>query len=427
MTADGRKRVAITGLGFMTPMGADSETVWSNLVEGLSPVGPITQFDATNYATRIAAEVKDFVPEDFMDGKSARNASRYCQFGLAAARMALADAEFDPTTESPYDTSVVIGSVYGGIREAEAAHVTLREGAGWERISPFAPPMIGPNMAAAFVAMHVRAGGLNFSVNTACASGSNAVGEAAEVIRRGDAKVVLAGGAEACITPLLIGLYNRIHATSVRNDEPERACRPWDLDRDGFVFSEGSVMLVLEDWEHAVSRGARIRAELGGYGGSIDMRSFVNPDPEGVGAAQSMRMAVAKSGLEPGEVDYVNAHGTGTRVGDLAETKAIKRLFGDHAYELAVSSTKSVHGHLIGAAGAMEAAVCVLAIEKATVPPTINLDRQDPDCDLDYVPHEPRHRDIEVAISNSFGFGGHNATLLIRKARENGSRATKIA
>lgn len=410
------RRVAITGIGFLTPMGRDSETVWSNLVEGVSPVGPITQFDATNHATRIAAEVKNFVPEDYMDGKSARNASRYCQFGLAATRLALEDADLDLTTMNPYDVGVVIGSVYGGIKDAEAAHITLREGAGWERISPFAPPMIGSNMAAAFIAMNVRAGGLNYSVNTACASGGNAIGEASEVIRRGDAKVMLAGGAEACITPLLIGLYNRIHATSVRNDEPQRACRPWDVDRDGFVFSEGSVVLILEDWEHAERRGARIRAELGGYGGSIDMRSFVNPDPEGVGASQSMRMAVAKAGLPPDAVDYVNAHGTGTRVGDIAETRAIKRLFGDHAYELSVSSTKSVHGHLIGAAGAIEAAVCVMAIEKQVLPPTINLENQDPECDLDYVPLQPRRKHIDVAISNSFGFGGHNVTLLIRKA-----------
>jgi 3-oxoacyl-[acyl-carrier-protein] synthase II len=268
--------------------------------------------------------------------------------------------------------------------------------------------------------MNLRAGGLNYSISSACASSGSAIGEAAEIIRRGDAKVMLAGGAEACITPLIIGLYSRIHALSVRNNEPERACRPWDVDRDGFVFAEGSVVMVLEEWDHAQRRGAPIQAELAGYGGSIDMLSFVNPDPAGAGAARSMQMASAKAGVEPSEVDYVNAHATGTKAGDLAETMAIKRVFGEHVHKLAVSSTKSVHGHLIGAAGAIEAAICVLAIQRQTVPPTMNLEHQDPDCDLDYVALHPRRADIRVALTNSFGFGGHNATLVIKKADENG-------
>jgi 3-oxoacyl-[acyl-carrier-protein] synthase II len=414
-SANGR-RVAITGIGFITPLGNEAETVWSHIVAGVSGVGPITRFDASGHATRIAAEVKTFVPEDYMDGKSARNTSRYCQFGLAAARLALADAELDMAKMNPYDVGVVVSSCYGGILEAESAQVVLREGLGPERISPFAAPMIAGNMAPAFIAMNLQAGGLNYGVSSACASAGHAIGEAAEVIRRGDAKVMLAGGAEACITPLMVAVFNRVRATSVRNEEPNRACRPWDVDRDGFVWGEGSVILVLEDWEHARRREARIHAELAGYGGSIDMHHFVTPNPAGVGAARSMHMAIDKADLHVTQVDYVNAHATGTKVGDAAETKAIKEVFGKHAYRLAVSSTKSVHAHMIGAAGAMEAAVCVLAIERQTLPPTMNLENPDPECDLDFVALTPRGADIRVAISNSFGFGGHNATLVIRRA-----------
>jgi 3-oxoacyl-[acyl-carrier-protein] synthase II len=418
------RRVAITGMGFVTPLGHDAETVWTSLVEGVSGVGPITRFDARDHATRIAAEVKGFVPEDFMDGKSARNTSRYCQFALAASTMALADAGLDTTTMNPYDIGVVVSSCYGGILEAESAQQTLYKGLGPDRISPFTAPMMSSNMAPAFVAMNVRAGGLNFGISSACASAGNAIGEAAEVIRRGDAKVMLAGGTEACITPLMVSIFNRVRATSIRNDEPERACRPWDTARDGFVWGEGSVILNLEDWNHAVNRGARIHAELAGYGGSMDMHHIVAPDPRGAGAARSMRMAIDKAGVETDQVDYVNAHGTGTKVGDVAETKAIKQVFGGHAYKLAVSSTKSVHAHMIGAAGAMEAAACVLAIERGTLPPTINLEDQDPECDLDYVALHPRTANVRIAISNSFGFGGHCATLVIRKLDEDGSAMT---
>jgi 3-oxoacyl-[acyl-carrier-protein] synthase II len=393
----------------------DDETVWSSLVNGVSGVGPIKQFDATEHATRIAAEVRDFVPEDFMDGKSARNAARFCQFALAAARKALDDADLRPSEMAPEDVGVVVSSHYGGILEIEKAHITLREGGGVYRISPFAASMMGGNMAPAFIAMNVCAGGVNYGVASACASSTNAIGEAAEVIRRGDAKVMLAGGAEASITPLVIAMYNRINATSVRNDEPERASRPWDVARDGFVWGEGSVVLVLEDWDFAVKRGRRIRAELAGYGSSVDMYHFSSPHPEGVGAARAITMAVRKAGLEPADVDYVNAHATSTPQGDLAETRAIKRAFGDHAHKLAVSSTKSVHGHLHGGAGAIEAACCVLALEHQVLPPTINLEHQDPNCDLDYVPNTARPAALDVAISNSFGLGGHNATVVIRR------------
>jgi 3-oxoacyl-[acyl-carrier-protein] synthase II len=420
MLPPNRSRVVITGIGFVTPIGGDADTVWSNLVEGVSGVGPITHFDSRRHATRIAAEVKKFVPEDYMDGKSARNTSRYCQFALAATTKALGDARLEMSEMNPADVGVIISSVYGGIIEAERAHVVVREGVGFERISPHAAAMVSCNMAGAFVAMSVRAGGVNFGTSSACASGGNALGEAAEVIRRGDAKVMLAGGAEASITPLVISMYDRIKATSNRNDEPERASRPWDIGRDGFVHGEGSVVMVLEDSDHARKRGAPIHAELAGYGASIDMRHFVAPDPEGIGAARSMLMAIDKAGLDPEDVDYVNAHGTSTKLGDVAETMAIKRAFGGHARKLVVSSTKSVHAHMLGATGAMEAAVCVLAIKRGAVPPTINLEDQDPECDLDYVPIHPRRADIRVAISNSFGLGGHNATILIRKVSANG-------
>ena len=291
---------------------------------------------------------------------------------------------------------------------------------GYNRVSPMVAQNMGVNMTSAIVAMHTRARGLNYSIVSACASSSHGIGEAAEIIRRGDARVMLAGGADAAISPLTLAALGRLRANSQRNEEPERASRPWDLGRDGFVWAEGSVMLVLEDWEHARSRNARIRAELLGYGFSVDAYDFVAPDPDGRGAARSMRKAIRKAGIELDDVDYINAHGTSTKVGDLAETRAIKEVFGEAAIRVPVSSTKSMHGHMIGAAGAMEAAASVLAIENSLIPPTINLEDPDPECDLDYVPLVARPAAIEVALSNSMGFGGHNATLVIRKAGTNG-------
>jgi len=274
-------------------------------------------------------------------------------------------------------------------------------------------------MAAGIVAIHTKAGGPNYAIVSACASGSHAVGEAAEIIKRGDAVAMLAGGSEATITPLTMGAFCQIKATSERNDEPERACRPFDLGRDGFVMGEGSVMLVLEDLDHAKQRGARVLAEISGYGASADMYHFTAPQPEGKGAIRAMRKALEMSGVDPNDVGYVNAHGTSTKLGDVAETKAIKAVFGDHARELAVSSTKSVHGHLLGAAGAIEAAACILALDRGLLPPTINLEDQDPECDLDYVPNKARKAEIKVALSNSFGFGGHNASLVIKAPEAN--------
>ncbi|MDQ6792041.1 MAG: beta-ketoacyl-ACP synthase II [Candidatus Dormibacteraeota bacterium] len=415
--ANGR-RVAVTGLGFVTPIGNDVETVWSNLVEGVSGVGPITHFDASSYSTRIAAEVKGFEPERYMDRKTARHLGRYCQFALGASQQALAQAGLVPGDMDPDDVGVIVSSGIGGMEEIEKSHTALME-RGVRRISPFTVPMMIADMAAGIVAMHTKAGGPNYAIVSACASSGHGIGEAAEIIKRGDAKAMLAGGAEATITPLTMGAFCQIKAVSERNDEPERACRPFDTGRDGFVMGEGAVMFVLEDMEFARERGAQVLAELIGYGASADMHHFTAPHPEGAGAIRAMRKALKKAAVEPAQVDYVNAHGTSTKLGDIAETKAIKQVFGDHAHQLAVSSTKSVHAHLLGAAGAMEAAACVLAIERGLIPPTINLDDQDPECDLDYVPNRARQAKVDVAISNSFGFGGHNATLVLRRAELN--------
>src|SRR5438105_2980049 len=411
-------RVAVTGMGFVTPIGHDPETVWSNLVEGVSGVGPITRFDTAAYSTKIAAEVKDFDAERFMDRKTARHIGRYCQFALAASRMALEMAGLDPAEMDPDDVGVIVSSGIGGMEEIEKSHAALLD-RGVKRISPFTVPMMIADMAAGIVAIQTKAGGPNYAIVSACASSGHAIGEAAEIIKRGDATAMLAGGAEATITPLTMGAFCQIKAVSERNDEPEKACRPFDLGRDGFVMGEGAVMFVLEDMEHARQRGARVIAEIAGYGASADMHHFTAPHPEGHGAIRAMRRAIKKAGVDPTEVGYINAHGTSTKLGDVAETKAIKDVFGDHAYKLAVSSTKSVHAHLLGAAGAMEAAATVMALERGVLPPTINLDVPDPDCDLDYVPNRPRQARVDGALSNSFGFGGHNATLVIRRPDPN--------
>jgi len=414
MSQGNGRRVAVTGLGFVTPIGNDVETVWSNLVEGVSGVGPITHFDASSYTTRIAAEVKGFEPERYMDRKTARHIGRYCQFALAASQQALAEARLDPAQMDPDDVGVIVSSGIGGMEEIEKSHTALME-RGVRRISPFTVPMMIADMAAGIVAMHTKAGGPNYAIVSACASSGHGIGEAAEIIKRGDARAMLAGGAEATITPLTMGAFCQIKAVSERNDEPEKACRPFDLGRDGFVMGEGAVMFVLEDLEFARERGARVLAELIGYGASADMHHFTAPHPEGAGAIRAMRKALKKAAVRPEQVDYVNAHGTSTKLGDIAETKAIKEVFGEHAHRLAVSSTKSVHAHLLGAAGAMEAAACVLAIDRGLIPPTINLDDQDDALSLDVAAHKARPLDIPAALNNSFGFGGHNVALVFTR------------
>ena len=406
-------RIAVTGMGMVTPIGSDVDTVWTSLVEGRSGIGPITHFDTEGYSTRIAAEVKDFDPEDWMDKKTARHIGRYCQFALAASLNALRDSGLDPSQMGVDDFGVIVASGIGGMEEIERSHTALME-RGVRRISPFTVPMMIADMAAGIVAMQTGARGINYSIVSACASSGHGIGEAAEIIKRKDAVAMLAGGAEATITPLTMGAFCQIKATSERNDEPERACRPFDLDRDGFVMGEGGVMLVLEDMDHARARGAKILGEIVGYGASADAYHYTAPRPDGSGAARAMARALAKAGLEPERVGYVNAHGTSTKIGDIAETNAIKTVFGAHAGRLAVSSTKSVHGHLLGAAGAMEAVATLLTINRGLIPPTINLEHQDPECDLDCVPNQARPAKVEVAISNSFGFGGHNATLAFK-------------
>src|SRR5215471_12630511 len=418
MTQANGRRVAVTGLGFVTPIGNDLETVWSNLVEGVSGVGPITHFDTSDYSTRIAAEVKGFEPEQYMDRKTARHLGRYCQFALAASKQALGQAGLDPRGLDPDAVGVIVSSGVGGMEEIERSHTQMLH-RGIRRISPFTVPMMIADMGAGVVAMHCGAGGPNYAIVSACASSGHGIGEAYEIIKRGDAQAMLAGGAEATITPLTMGAFCQIKAVSERNDEPEKACRPFDVGRDGIVMGEGGVMFVLEEMGFARARGARVLAEVVGYGASADMHHFTAPHPEGAGAIRAMRKALAKAAIEPEAVGYVNAHGTSTKLGDVAETKAIREVFGAHADRLAVSSTKSVHGHLLGAAGAIEAAACVLALDRGLLPPTINLDEPDPECDLDYVPNRARQARVDVAISNSFGFGGHNATLVIRRPENN--------
>ncbi len=405
-------RVAITGMGMVTPLGTGVEEVWDGLVHGRSGVGPISHFDATGFPTRIAGEVRDFDPELYMDRKTARHVARYCQLALAAARMAVDDSGLKPETLDADAVGVVVSSAAGGMEEIERAHQTLME-RGVSRISPFMAPMMITDMAAGLIAIELKAGGPNYAVVSACASGSHALADATEVIRRGDAVAMIAGGAEAAITPLLIGAFCQMSAMSRRNDQPQAACRPFDLGRDGFVMSEGAVIMVLEEMEHARARNAHIWAELLGSGSSADMYHFTAPDPEGRGAARAMSAALRHSGIAPEQVDYVNAHGTSTSLGDIAETLAIRQVLGEHANRVAVSSTKSMTGHLLGAAGAMEAAACVLAIQRGLIPPTINLADQDPRCDLDYVPNSARVAPVRVALSNSFGFGGHNACLVL--------------
>jgi 3-oxoacyl-[acyl-carrier-protein] synthase II len=408
------RRVVVTGIGVISPIGSDVDTVWASLVEGVSGVGPITRFDAAGYPTRIAAEVRAFDPADHMDRKTARNAARYAQFALAAASQAIAHAGLDTAEMDPQRFGAIVSSGVGGLDEIERNHRLMLE-RGIDRISPFAIPMLLGDTAAALVAIHCGARGPNYAIASSCASSGHAIGEAAEVIRRDDAVAMLAGGAEACITPLSMGCFCRVRATSERNDEPGRASRPWDVQRDGFVMGEGAAVLLLEEEEHARARGATLLAEIAGYGASADGHHLAAPEPDGDGAARSMRQAIARAGVGPSEVQYVNAHGTSTRLGDVAETRAIKRVFGDHAPALLVSSTKSMHGHLLGAAGALEATACVLAIQRGLVPPTINLDEPDEECDLDYVANAARPARVDVALSNSFGLGGHNATLVIRR------------
>lgn len=408
------RRVVVTGLGVVSPVGIGVESFWNALMEGRSGIRRISRFDPSDLATQIASEVMDFDPTDFMDKKEVRRNDRFVQFGYAAAQMALKDAGFSVTPANGPRVGVMVGSGIGGAITWEEQHKILQT-KGADRVSPFFIPMIIMNMASGFISIQTGAKGPNTCVVTACATGGNAIGDAMRVIERGDADVMIAGGTEAAITPLSVAGFCSMKAMSTRNHEPERAVRPFDATRDGFVMGEGAGIVVLEALEHAERRGARIYAELVGYGMSADAYHITQPDPEADGPARAMQNAIADAKMASADIDYINAHGTSTPYNDKTETLAIKKAFGPHAKRLAVSSTKSMTGHLLGAAGGIELIVCVLAIDRSAIPPTINYEFPDPECDLDYVPNKPREARVDAAMSNAFGFGGHNATLIVRR------------
>ncbi len=406
-----RRSVVVTGLGAVTPLGNDVPTFWENLLAGRSGAGPITQFNPSHLEVRIAAEVKDFDPVALFGRREARRHDRFTHFALEAARQAIADAGLRLDQEDRDAVGVVIGTGIGGALTFLENHDLFRE-SGPRRVSPFMIPMMMPNAASAVIAITYGLRGPNICISSACATGAHAIGEAAEMIRRGDAEVMIVGGSEAVIHPLAISGFANMGALSARNDEPQRASRPFDAGRDGFVLGEGAGVLILESLEHAQARGARIYCELAGYGASCDAFHIAAPEEAGEGAALAMRRALADAGLPPEAVDYINAHGTSTPLNDRIETQAIRTVFGPHADRLAVSSTKSMIGHLMGAAGAVEAIVCVKSLETGWVHPTINYETPDPACDLDYVPNQARYLKPRVALSNSFGFGGHNGCLV---------------
>lgn len=413
-----RHRVVVTGMGAITPLGSDLDILWTNLVQGKSGVSTITSFDASELPTRIAAEVKDFDPEDYIDRKEARRMDRFVQFAVAASKKAIQDAGLDiGTNADPERVGVIVGSGIGGLGTWEEQHMILLE-KGHRRVSPFFIPMMISNMASGQISMLTGAKGPNTNVVTACATGSHAIGDSARMIQRGDADIMICGGAEATIRMVGMAGFCALRAMSTRNDEPERASRPFDIDRDGFVMGEGAGVLVLESLEHAKKRGAKIYAEVVGYGMSADAYHMTDPAPGGEGAVRCMRMAIRDAGLDLQDVDYINAHGTSTPIGDKSEIAAIKTVFGDEASRILVNSTKSMTGHLLGAAGGLEAIISTLVINKGVVPPTINVDNQDPECDLDVVPNQAREAKVDVAMSNSFGFGGHNATLILKRYEE---------
>ncbi|HZP94748.1 MAG TPA: beta-ketoacyl-ACP synthase II [Candidatus Limnocylindria bacterium] len=409
----GRARVVVTGVGMITPLGSSVEKTWEGIRAGRSGIGPITRFDASGLETRIAGEVRDFEPTEYMDRKEIRRADRFAQMAVATAGQALRDAKLDVTPERAPRIGVAFGSGIGGV--STLVDNVLSHAKDPKKVSPFMIPMMIVDMAAGEVAMKYGAKGPNMAHVSACASSAHAIGEATDMIRRGQADVMLAGGAEAGLIKVAIAAFNQARALSTRNDAPEKASRPFDRDRDGFVFSEAAGCLVLEELEHARARGARILGEVVGYGATSDAYHVTAP-PEGAeGAVRAMRMAIEDAGIGPTDIAYVNAHGTSTQANDGSESSAIKAVFGTHAYDLAVSSTKSMTGHTLGAAGAIEAIFCLLAMRDGVLPPTINLENPDPLCDLDYVPNVARAAQVEVAMSNSMGFGGHNASLIFRK------------
>ena len=409
------RRVVITGMGALTPLGLDVETTWAGVLAGKSGVSPIVLWDASQYSCRIAGQVLNFEPRKyFFNEKDARRADRYSQLAMASAKEAVQSSGFDPKQLNPERVGVLMGSGIGGLQALSAGDEVLLS-KGPSRVSPFMIPMMIINMASGLISMEFGFQGPNFCVVSACATSNNCIGEAWRLIRDDEADIMLAGGSEASCVPLGVSGFAAMRALSTRNDDPQRASRPFDRDRDGFVLSDGAATVVLEELEHAKKRGATILAELTGYGLTADAYHMTSPPPGGAGAARAMQLTMKRAKVNPEEVGYINAHATSTLVGDIAETEAIKTVFGAHARKIPVSSTKSMTGHLLGAAGAAELIICVKAILNNVIPPTINLDNPDPACDLDYVPHKLREQKVDIAMSNSFGFGGHNATLLARR------------
>jgi 3-oxoacyl-[acyl-carrier-protein] synthase II len=411
------KRVVVTGMGMVSPLGVTLSESWERLKAGESGLGPITRFDASEMPSRIAGEIKGFDPTKYIDKKELKRTDPFVRLAIAASQMAVDDSALGLDALPKEQVGVLIGSGIGGLETIERNHALLME-KGYRRISPFFIPMAVINMASSMVSIRFGFQGPNSSVVTACATGANAIGDAFKIVQRGDAKVMIAGGTESVITPLAVGGFGVMRALSTFNEDPKRASRPFDKNRDGFVIGEGCGLLVLEELEHAKARGARIYGEVIGYGMSGDACHITMPDPEGNGAFLCMKNALEDAGLSIHDVDYINAHGTSTPLNDKTETIAIKRLFGEKAYQLPISSNKSMTGHLLGAAGAVEAAFTLMSLKEGIIPPTINYETPDPDCDLDYVPNEARKVPIKVAISNSFGFGGVNATLAFRKWEE---------
>ena len=411
-----KRRVVVTGLGIVSPVGNSADEAWNNIKAGRSGIGPITHFDTANYSTKIAGEVRDFNVEDYMPAKDARRMDPFIHYGLAASIQAVKDSAFEVTEENAARIGVMVGAGIGGINSIENTSLVIEKHGGPKKVSPFFVPGSIINMISGNLSIMFGLKGPNLAIVTACTTATHNIGHAARIIQHGDAEVMVAGGAEFATTTLGVGGFIAARALSTRNDEPTRASRPWDRDRDGFVLSDGAGVLVLEEYEHAKARGAKIYCELIGMGQSGDAFHITSPPEDGEGARQCMAAALKDAGINAEDVDYVNAHGTSTQVGDKGETIAIKRAFGDHAHKLAVSSTKSMTGHLLGAAGGVEALFTVLALRDQVAPPTINLENPDEGCDLDYVPHTAREMKMDIALSNSFGFGGTNGTLVFKKA-----------
>lgn len=412
------RRVVITGMSAVTPIGVGLQASWENALKGVSGAGRITQFDAEQYDTKIACEVKNFQPLDFIDRKTIQRMDLFTQYAMAAAEMAVKDSGLNLEAENRERIGVIFGSGIGGMWTWHKQMQTIHETGGPHRISPFFVPMMIADIAAGYISMRFQAKGPNYATTSACSTSSHAIGDALMLIQRGDADIIFTGGSEAAVTPMGIGGFNAMKALSTRNDEPQKASRPFDAQRDGFVMGEGSGMLIVEELQHALKRGARIYAELAGMGLTADAYHITAPAPGGEGAIRSMRNSLADAGLKPEEIDYINAHGTSTPYNDKSETEAIKAVFGAHAYKVDISSTKSMTGHLLGAAGAVEAIMSAMAVYTDQIPPTINYEFPDPECDLNYVPNKAVRKTVNAALSNTFGFGGHNASLVVKKFRE---------